>query len=76
MTTPLKRLDCPPLKEIYELIDRVRGDELKTAERGTAAGLTRMRVNLSKISKLCKEARKQLLEMRNGKRKRIDQAGG
>lgn len=62
----LKRLDCPALHEIYETIDRIRGDELQTAHKGTKIGYTRMRTKLSKIAKLCKEVRKDLLRMRDG----------
>jgi hypothetical protein len=71
----LERLDCPALHEIYELVDKIRGDELQTAERKIKVGFTRIRTKLSKVSKLCKEARKQLLEMRDGK-DREDQEGG
>lgn len=66
MIDKLKRIDCAPLREIYELVDKIRGDELQTAEKKTKVGFTRMRVNLAKLSKACKEARKQLLEMRDG----------
>lgn len=67
MTDELKRIDCPPLHSIYELVDKIRGDELQTAERKTKVGFTRMRTKLSEVAKLCKEARKELLEMRDGR---------
>lgn len=62
----LKRLDCEALHQIYELVDQVRGDELAAAHKGTKAAFTRMRVQLSEVSKLCKQVRKHLLKMRNG----------
>jgi len=66
MTEKLDQIDCDALHEIYELVDKIKGDELQTAAKGTKVGLTRMRVNLAKVSKLCKAVRKQLLEMRDG----------
>jgi len=63
----VKRLDCAALKEIYALVDLIRSDEVQTAERRIKVGYTRMRTKLATLSKLCKAARQELLEMRDGK---------
>ena len=63
--TMLHRISSTPLQKMYELVEELRGDDISTATKHTKIGLTRMRTKLSQISKLCKEARKELLEMRD-----------
>lgn len=65
----LKRIDSPALQELYKDVDALKSEDITTAKKNTKAGLTRMRVLLSSVSKLCKEVRKELLEMRDGKTK-------
>lgn len=63
----VQRVESSSLKKLYVVVEELRSEELTTAEKQTKAGLTRMRVKLSAITKLCKSARKELLEMRDGK---------
>jgi hypothetical protein len=51
----------PALVQIYTLIEEVHADD-EAAEGGTKAALRRQRVKLSAISKLCKEARVEILK--------------
>lgn len=66
----VQRLPSPALEEIYLLIEQILGDELGAAEKlsrgkgGWKVALTRIRVKLSKVSSLCKEARKEILAMK------------
>jgi len=64
----LNRFDSDELRELYELIDEIRAEELRFTNtkkpirpRGC---LTRMRTRLSKVSNLCKAVRHDLLETR------------
>jgi len=63
------RLPCIALEEIYALVQTMKSDELRAAfkikekERGSKVALTRLRVKLSKVAKLCKQARKEILVM-------------
>ena len=67
----IPRLECVPLQELYELVDAARCDEIMAADRranqkpGEKVAMTRLRVKLSRISKLCKQARKEILVMRD-----------
>ena len=54
------KTDSKSLKKIGELVDTIIGDD-EAAAKGTKAALRRMRVGLSELSKLCKEARKEIL---------------
>jgi len=65
-TFQLARIDSAALREIYTIVDQIRSEDISTANRHTKAGLTRMRGLLSTLSKRCKTAREELLEMRNG----------
>lgn len=72
MTTfdKIERLKCPSLQTIYELVKQIQSDDIKAADcrergkRGGKVALTRIRVKLSKVANLCKEARKEILGMR------------
>lgn len=61
----LPDLKSPAFKEILELCDEMRGDGFAAA-RGIMAARTRTRVKLSKISNLCKQARKEISPVSKG----------
>jgi len=63
----LEHVDCAQLREIYDLVDKIKGYEIKAANVGHKVNYTRMRTNLSAVARLCKDARKRLLELRDGK---------
>lgn len=67
-TSALKELPSPALHSIYDRVDELKSEEITCADKGvTGAGITRMRVLLSTLTKLCKAARKELHEVKNGK---------
>lgn len=68
--TKLHRIDSASLREIYQIVEELKSDDVTTAAKRTKIGMTRMRVKLSQINKLCKDARKELLEMRDGEIRR------
>jgi len=72
MVSPLKlhRIESAALREIYQIVKEIDSEDISTANRRVKVGLTRIRVKLAQVSKLCKEARKDLLEMRNGEIRR------
>lgn len=65
----VSRLPAPALEEIYQLMEQVLSEELLAADKlkrrkiGWKVALTRIRVKLSRVSKLCKDARKEILAM-------------
>lgn len=63
--TKLHRIDSAALRELYQIVEEIKGEDLTTAAGRAKAGLTRMRVKLAEAGKLCKSARKDLLEMRD-----------
>lgn len=67
MTENLERLDIEPLKKLYDLVEEIKSDEIVAANKGHKTAYTRMRTKLSEVSKLCKDARKEILEARDGK---------
>lgn len=78
----VKRLEMHPLQEIYERMEEVLSEELRAADSlhrgvpGWKVAFTRMRVKLSEVSKLCKEARKELLAMKkNEEEKEMEKYG-
>jgi ribosomal protein S27AE len=77
----IPRLECVPLQELYELVDTARCDEIMAADRqknqkpGEKVAMTRLRVKLSRISKLCKQARKEILVMRDGDKDEMEKYG-
>lgn len=77
----IPRLECVPLQELYELVDTARCDEIMAADRqknqkpGEKVAMTRLRVKLSRISKLCKQARKEILVMRDGNEAEMEKYG-
>jgi hypothetical protein len=68
--TKLHRIDSAALRELYQIVDEIKSEDVATAEKRVKIGLTRMRVKLSQVGKLCRDARKDLLEMRDGKIRR------
>lgn len=75
------RLECVPLEALYTLVDEARCDEIMAANRrqnqkpGEKVAMTRLRVKLSRISKLCKQARKEILVMRDGDKDEMEKYG-
>lgn len=57
----LPKLELQSVQDIFRLIDEIKADEIKAAG-GVAAARTRIRVKLSSIAKLCKIARRDLLQ--------------
>jgi hypothetical protein len=57
-------LASPALHEICTVLDQIAEDD-EAAAKGTKAALRRIRVRLSLISKLCKQARIDVLEKMN-----------
>ncbi len=68
--TKLHRIDSAALRELYQLVEEINSEDVSTAVGRTKAGLTRIRVKLAQAGKLCKDARKDLLEMRDGQIRR------
>ncbi len=68
--TSLHRIDSASLREIYQIVDELKSEDLTTAIKRTKIGMTRMRVKLLQIGKLCTDARSELQEMRDGEIRR------
>jgi hypothetical protein len=66
----VERLSSESLEKIYDLMEHILSDELAAADKlkrekvGWKVAFTRIRVKLSEVSKLCKEARKEILAMK------------
>lgn len=56
----LPKLDSPSLDAMEPLFEEIRADAFQAA-RGNKSARTRVRVKLSQLAKLCKEARKEIL---------------
>ena len=63
--TKLYQIDSAALRELYQIVKEIKAEDITTAEKCHKVGLTRLRVKLSQVGKLSKEARKDLLEMRD-----------
>lgn len=63
--TKLHRIDSAALRELYQVVKEIKSEDITTAGKRVKVGLTRMRVKLAEAGKLCKSARKDLLEMRD-----------
>lgn len=57
----LPKLELESLQDIFRMVDEIKAEEIKAA-KGVLAARTRIRVKLSSISKLCKVARRDLLQ--------------
>lgn len=63
----LENLQSESLHALYERVEELKSEEITCASKGvTVAGVTRMRVLLSTLTKLAKAARKELLEIKHG----------
>jgi hypothetical protein len=59
-------MDVPALQEINKVLEKIAEDDLSAA-KGTKAALRRVRVQLSALAKLCKQARIEVLAKMNAK---------
>lgn len=55
----LPELDSPALKHMEPLFEEIRADAFQAA-RGVKIARTRLRVKLSRMANLCKQARKEI----------------
>jgi hypothetical protein len=59
-TEQLPRIESPAFYAMLDMVENARADALQLATKKTKAAKTRLRVKLSEIAKLCKQARKEL----------------
>ena len=59
----LEHVDSPALTTLYNLVEELKAEDLRTAKRKVKAGATRLRKILMQIDHQCKAARKDLIGM-------------